>query len=301
MNDVLTGQIDAPYERAKFDTSPVPLTRLVRVELRKLTDTRSGRWLLVAIAVITAAVITVFLFSAAPGELTYRNFVNATGTPQGLLITVLATLTVTSEWGQRTGLVTLTLEPNRGRVVVAKLIAVLLLGTAAALTALGLAAIGNLLGAALQDGNGSWTFGLAGIRDILAVQTIGVLQGLALGLLFMNSAGAIVTFFAVPTIGGIPYRQQRPVPQDRALDRPEHHQPGTDGPHDGRRRLGAAGAQRADLGAAAPSRSDGSACSVASSCCRDGVPVSTSLGCSRGTECPALRDFRGGVGSRGPA
>ncbi len=107
------------------------MSRLLRVELRKLVDTRSGRWLLIAIALITATVITIFLFAAPPQELTYTNFVNATGTPQGVLLPILGILTVTSEWGQRTGLVTFTLEPHRGRVVVAKLLAVVLLGFAA--------------------------------------------------------------------------------------------------------------------------------------------------------------------------
>ena len=177
----------------------VPMSRLLRVELRKLVDTRSGRWLLIAIGVLTAAVVTVFLFAAPPQELTYTNFVTATGTPQGVLLPILGILTVTSEWGQRTGLVTFTLEPKRGRVVVAKLLAVLLLGLLAVVVALALAAVGNALGQSLQDGNGSWTFGAEGVRDVLVLQLLGVLQGLALGMLIMNTAGAIVAYFALPT------------------------------------------------------------------------------------------------------
>ena len=181
----------------------VPMSRLLRVELRKLVDTRSGRWLLVGIAVLTAAVITVFLFAAPPEELTYSNFVTATGTPQGVLLPILGILTVTSEWGQRTGLVTFTLEPKRGRVVLAKLLAVLLLGLLAVLVAFALAALGNVLGQSLQDGDGSWAFGVEGFRDILVLQLLGVLQGLALGMLIMNTAGAIVTYFALPAAVGI--------------------------------------------------------------------------------------------------
>ena len=173
----------------------VPMSRLLRVELRKLVDTRSGRWLLIAIGVLTAAVVTVFLFAAPPQELTYTNFVTATGTPQGVLLPILGILTVTSEWGQRTGLVTFTLEPKRGRVVLAKLLAVLV--------AFALAALGNVLGQSLQDGDGSWAFGVEGFRDILVLQLLGVLQGLALGMLIMNTAGAIVTYFALPAAVGI--------------------------------------------------------------------------------------------------
>jgi len=181
----------------------VPMSRLLRVELRKLVDTRSGRWLLVAIGVLTAAVIMLFMFNAPSEELTYENFVTGTGTPQSVLLPILGILTVTSEWGQRTGLVTFTLEPKRGRVVVAKVLAVLLLGLVAVIVALVLAAIGNVLGQSLQDGDGSWTFGFEGFRDILVLQLIGVLQGLALGMLIMNTAGAIVTYFALPAVVSI--------------------------------------------------------------------------------------------------
>jgi ABC-2 type transport system permease protein len=181
----------------------VPLSRLTNVELRKLVDTRSGRWLLIAIAVLTAAVIVVFLFAAPPEELTYENFVQVTGTPQSTLLPILGILTVTSEWGQRTGLVTFTLEPHRGRVVVAKMAAVVLLGLAAVAVALLLAALGNVLGTALQDGDGAWGFGLDWVRDVVVLQLTGVLQGLALGMLIMNAAGAIVLYFALPTVWGI--------------------------------------------------------------------------------------------------
>lgn len=185
------------------DASPqVPLGRLVQVELRKLTDTRAGRWLLLTIALLTAAVVTIFLFAAPPDELTYENFVNATSTPQAILLPILGILTVTSEWGQRTGLVTFTLEPRRGRVVVAKLVAVVVLGLVAVAVALALAALGNVLGSSLQDGVGTWEFG-AGYRDVVVQQLIAVCQGLAYGMLIMNTAGAIVTYFALPTAWGI--------------------------------------------------------------------------------------------------
>lgn len=181
----------------------VPLSRLLRVELRKLVDTRSGRWLLVLMAVLTAAVVAVFLFTAGPQDLTYASLVTATGTPQGILLPILGILTVTSEWGQRTGLVTFTLEPRRGRVVVAKLVAVVVLGLAAVALAFGLAAVGHVLAITTQDAPGDWTFGLAGVRDIVVLQLLGVLQGLALGMLIMNSAGAIVTYFALPIVWSI--------------------------------------------------------------------------------------------------
>jgi ABC-2 type transport system permease protein len=93
----------------------VPFGRLVRTELRKLTDTRAGRWLLIAIAALTPLVMVIMLFAAAPKNLTYDKLVDYTQTPQKMLLPVLGILAVTSEWSQRTGLVTFTLAPNRGR------------------------------------------------------------------------------------------------------------------------------------------------------------------------------------------
>ena len=138
----------------------VPFSRLLRVELRKLVDTRAGFWLLAAIGIITVAVVVVFLFVADPAQLTFMNFVGATATPQSLLLPVLGILAVTAEWTQRTGLVTFTLEPSRTRVAVAKLVAVVLVGLLAVVVALGVAALGNVAGMVLMDGAGTWNIGV---------------------------------------------------------------------------------------------------------------------------------------------
>ncbi|MGH3175825.1 MAG: ABC transporter permease, partial [Streptosporangiaceae bacterium] len=106
----------------------VPFARLFTAELRKLADTRSGRWLLIAVLATTPLVVAVMLIVAEPRNLTYEKFVDFTQTPQKVLLPVLGILTITSEWSQRTGLVTFTLEPDRGRVLLAKAGATLLLG-----------------------------------------------------------------------------------------------------------------------------------------------------------------------------
>lgn len=176
----------------------VPFTRLLRVELRKLVDTRAGFWLLTAIGLITVAVIGVFLFVADPHQLTFINFVGASATPQSILLPVLGILAVTAEWSQRTGLVTFTLEPSRSRIAVAKLVGVTLVGLLAVVVALGVAALSNVAGMAFLDGAGTWTFEAANVRDFFAVQLIGILQGFAFGMLLMNTAAAIVLYYVIP-------------------------------------------------------------------------------------------------------
>ena len=176
----------------------VPFSRLLRVELRKLVDTRAGFWLLASIGAITAVVVVVFLLAADPDQLTFINFVGATATPQSLLLPVLGILAVTAEWSQRTGLVTFTLEPNRARTAVAKLAAVVLIGVLAVVAALGVAALGNAAGMLFMDGAGTWNMGPANVRDFFLLQLIGLVQGFAIGMLLMNTAAAIVLYYVLP-------------------------------------------------------------------------------------------------------
>lgn len=177
-------------------TPGVPLSRLTRVELRKIADTRASRWLLAAIALVTIAIIAIFFLTADQSDRTFTNFMGVTATPQGFLLPVLGILLVTSEWGQRTALVTFTLVPVRGRVLLAKVLAALITGVAAILLAMGVAALATLVGGA----DNAWAhIGLDDLGKYGILQVSGVLQGLAFGLLFLNTAAAIVTYFVLPT------------------------------------------------------------------------------------------------------
>ncbi len=182
-----------------IETTPrVPLTRLIRVELRKSIDTRAGKWLLILIGAITALAVVLVLFVGNESDLTFNNFLSATGGPQGYLLPVLGVLAITSEWSQRTGLVTFTLEPSRGRVVGAKFAAMVLFGLAAVAVAYALAVGGNLLGIGLQGGDGSWHYAATWVGEVGIGQIIGIIEGLAFGMLLMNSAAAIVAYFVAP-------------------------------------------------------------------------------------------------------
>ena len=185
----------APTTLDVSGTPRVPLARLVRVELRKMVDTRAGMWLLITIAVITALITVILSLAGSADDHTFGNYMGVMATPQGFLLPVLGILLVTQEWGQRTGMVTFTLEPIRLRVILAKVLAALLLGLAAVVLAVALAAIGALLGGA-SDPWGS--YGIDDLGKFAILQFSGLLQGLAFGLIFLNSAAAIVTYFVVP-------------------------------------------------------------------------------------------------------
>jgi ABC-2 type transport system permease protein len=193
----MTTATTAPTTLDLTGTSPVPMTRLIGVELRKMADTRAGKWLLITIGVITAAVILIFFAAAPSEERTFTNFMGITATPQGFLLPVLGILLVCSEWTQRTALVTFTLTPLRSRVVAAKILAALLLGLAAIVIAVVVAAAATLVGGASDPWDG---VGYDSIGKFALLQASGVLQGLAFGLLFLNTAAAIVTFFVLPSV-----------------------------------------------------------------------------------------------------
>lgn len=174
----------------------IPLHRLVRVELRKMVDTRSGVWLLAIIAVITAATVGLFLAFADGQSHTFYGFAGMALTPQAFLLPVLGILLVTSEWSQRAGLVTFTLEPRRGLVVVAKTIAAVLVGLAGLVLLLGVAALATAVSGTPVDQ--PWDLGARDLGYFTLLQLMAILQGVAFGLLLMNSTAAIVLYFVLP-------------------------------------------------------------------------------------------------------
>jgi ABC-2 type transport system permease protein len=177
----------------------IPFGRLARVELRKLSDTRASRWLLAAMAAATPVVIIVMIAVAAPRDLTYGRLVDITQTPQKFLLPALAILVITSEWSQRTGLITFTLVPGRRRVLLAKVTATLGLGLAVIAVAFAVAALGNLFGG-LRHGNGSWAFGAQGFGDLTLLQVSALLQGMAFGMLLRSSAAALAAYYVLPNV-----------------------------------------------------------------------------------------------------
>jgi len=176
-------------------TSRVPFTRHVVVEMRKMFDTRAGKWLMITIVAITALVVALLLIFAPDDAKSFEGFLGGTATPQGFLLPVLGVLLVTSEWGQRAALTTFTLEPHRERVLAAKLVAAVLFGIAAIAVAIVVAALATVV-ASVDDMWGA--YGFADLGNFALLQTMGIVQGLAFGMLFLNSAAAIVTYFVLP-------------------------------------------------------------------------------------------------------
>lgn len=178
------------------DTDPLPFSRLARVEMRKSFDTRAGRWLLISMGLLTALVMGIQLAVVVAQDLTvgYRDFMTATSFSIALLLPVLGILLLTSEWGQRTAMVTFTLEPRRPRVILAKLLVGAILAVAAVVVALALGAVANLLYGAFAGVSPTWDMSALLVLSFLLLQVLGILTGFALAALLLNSAGAIVIY-----------------------------------------------------------------------------------------------------------
>lgn len=177
-------------------TSRVPFTRLVRVELRKSYDTRAGFWLLFAIGAIVVVVLTiatiVTLVEDSPTRL--GDFVAIAAYLTSFLLPILAIMLVTTEWTQRSALVSFALEPRRSRVVLAKLVVSQLFTVVTLALALvaGVVCTGVVQLAAPELTG--WGIGLDGIAGFVVTQTLAMAGGFALATLLLNTSAAIVAF-----------------------------------------------------------------------------------------------------------
>ncbi|TIC80782.1 ABC transporter permease [Nocardioides sp. GY 10127] len=168
--------------------------RLLVVEARKMVDTRAGAWLVIAIAV-ASVLASVAVIAWAPEEMVdYSSFATAVGIPMAIILPVIAILSVTSEFSQRTGLATFTLVPHRGRVVAAKLVDALAVGVLGMVVAAGVGAIGNLVGAAVVGVDPVWDVSLAEFSAIVLGNVLGVLVGFMLATLLRSTAAAMVAY-----------------------------------------------------------------------------------------------------------
>ena len=177
------------------EPAPIPMRRVVGVELRKSFDTRSGFWLLASIVITSVLATGAVILWAPESELTYSTFAAAIGVPMTIILPVIAILSVTSEWSQRSGLTTFTLVPHRGRVVRAKAYVAVAVGVASMLVAMAVGAIGNLVGPAIAGVDRVWDASVLDLSQIILANVLGLMIGFMLGVVIRNSAGAIVGYF----------------------------------------------------------------------------------------------------------
>jgi len=174
----------------------IPFGTLVRAELRKTVDVRAARWMLFASALLVAgaeAVPPVFPHNVTQDRASYLTWA-ALGLSRLLPLVLL--MAMTAEWSQRTAMTTFTLEPRRGRVLAAKVLAGLTISVIAGLFALLAGTVAVLAashaGRPVAEG---WNWSqLAGFA-LFIVLTSAV--GMAIGAAVHNTAAAIVSYFVL--------------------------------------------------------------------------------------------------------
>ncbi|MFC7495326.1 MULTISPECIES: ABC transporter permease [unclassified Nocardioides] len=181
--------------RSRPAPARIPMSRIMGVELRKSFDTRSGFWLMASIAILAVIATAATILFAPEDQLDYEAFATAIGFPMAVLLPIIAALSVTSEWSQRTGLTSFTLVPHRGRVITAKLAVTIAVGVVSMVVAAAIGAVGNVVGTAIAGTDTVWNVSATELGYIILANVLGMLIGFMLGVLLRNSAGAIVGYF----------------------------------------------------------------------------------------------------------
>ena len=172
--------------------------RLVTVELRKMVNTRSGFWVPIAVAALTALVSLIASSNHGGRDGTFLHALHAASIPGAYLLPVMGVLLVCSEYSQRTTLTTYTLVPNRWRVLGAKLGASLIVATLATITALLLAVVSASIFGHAPGGTGSLPLTI--ILQTWLFLGSGMVMGMAFGAAILVSAPAIVGYLLLPVV-----------------------------------------------------------------------------------------------------
>jgi ABC-2 type transport system permease protein len=187
--------VSASTARTRAPHQPIPLARMATTELRKMFNTRSGFGLLASIGILALLATAAVILFAFHDQLTYSTFTSAINIPMTVILPVIAILSVTGEWSQRTGLTTFTLVPHRGRVIAAKALASVGVAFVTIPLTFGIGALGNLLGTAIAGIDPVWDLTALNLATIVLGNILSLLFGFMLGVLIRNSVRALVAYF----------------------------------------------------------------------------------------------------------
>jgi hypothetical protein len=172
---------------------------LIRIELRKMVDTRSGRWLLIAMVALSVAVMGWTLTHLASGPVSFVDMLNNALTPIDLLLPVVGILAMTSEWTQRTALTTFTLSPRRIPVLFAKLAAAVALAASVVTVVVGMAFAATALGGAISGDGATYSHALRNITGSGITDMLNVVMAAGFGLVASVTAVGVLAYYVAPT------------------------------------------------------------------------------------------------------
>jgi hypothetical protein len=181
---------------------PIPFSRLVKIEVRKAVDTRSGFWLGLVILCLSLLIL-VLTAAGVFDEVTTVEILSFGFAPASVLLPFVAILLITSEFSARTALSTFVLVPNRWRVIAAKMVAIIVLSLGLLLVTY----VAALVVSVISPDHVESASGVSALDALwrTAVQTvIGVIGAFGLGLLIRNTPAAIVGSILLPTFVSVP-------------------------------------------------------------------------------------------------
>ncbi len=196
----------APLTLDVSRTPAVPFLRLVRVEWRKMTDTRGGFWLLLITGILVLLTLlgvslVGLLSDMGSTEIGFEDlYLQVMLIPVSLLVPVFAITIVSSEWGQRTNMVTFALEPSRLKVLLAKLVVAVLMAFATLVVAAICAAIANVVVAAGQDYSPSWSVDGQKLFVSVVVQVLAFVTAFGLAMCIISTPAAIAVYYIITLI-----------------------------------------------------------------------------------------------------
>jgi len=192
----ITPTLPAPATTSVAPIRPLRFSTLTSVELRKLTDTRSSRWLLLSILGLVSGVL-VYKLTQSRIEVAFDNYSSGVTTVVAFLAPIIALLAMTSEWTERTALTTFTLAPRRLPVIAAKYVAAVALSVAILAVGLVMAATATAIGG-LIHGDASFAGLLVDVRAAGIIVVLQVTMAAAFGALAAQTAVALVAYLVAP-------------------------------------------------------------------------------------------------------
>jgi ABC-2 type transport system permease protein len=187
--------LDLPIAGRETERRP-SLARLTLVELRKMLDTRAGFWLQLATVGLTIVVVVIICAVGHAEDQRFRALLEAAVVPAGVLLPIVGILLVSSEFSQRTALVTFALVPKRSRVLTAKLLASVILSLVALALCVPIAAAGTAITS--PDVAHAWSMPIGMLGQTALSLATGMIGGVAFGAALLSSAPAIVLSFVLP-------------------------------------------------------------------------------------------------------
>jgi hypothetical protein len=181
---------------------PQRLSTLLRVELRKLVDTRSGKAILGIGVAIPLAALVWMLFQGADLIVSWRTY-SQFRPVLGLTIPLIGLFAMTAEWTQRTALTTFTLSPRRGRVLAMKFVAAFGLSMAVLAVVVGMTVGAVALGGLITGRTPSYEFIGTDLRGLVIMTSLQVIMAAGFGALAAQTAAAVGAFLVAPTLWSV--------------------------------------------------------------------------------------------------